>query len=102
MNASGNYSNRPWSRDTFQRPNASYEDSMTAAALSAAMGEPAESIRERRPPMPIQLFPPRLGYRTTALGIADIVQLDSIYQRTDFSGRQSGYSSSSYPSLNQW
>lgn len=105
MNADGNYSPRPWMQNVpvqVSRPNASFEDSMTAEALSASMGESAESIRQRRPPMPITLFPPKFGYRDEALGIADIVRLDTIYQRLDFSGRQSGYSGSSYPSLNQF
>lgn len=105
MNADGNYSNRPWMQNVpvqVKRPNASYEDSMTAEALSASMGEPAESIRMRRPPMPIELFPPRFGYREEAFGIADVVQVDNIYQRRDFSQRQSGYGGTSYPSLNQF
>lgn len=85
-----------------KRPNASFEDAMTAEALSAAMGEDPESIRARRPPMPIELFPPRFGYRQEAFGIGDVVQVDNLYQRRDFSQRQSGYSGTSYPSLNQF
>jgi len=107
MDADTNYSDRPWMRNTpdavqLKRPNASYEDAMTAQALSASMGEPVEAIRAIRPPLQITPFPPRFGYRTDALGIADIVTLDDLYVRRDFSGRQSGYSGSSMPSLNQY
>lgn len=85
-----------------QRPNGSYEDQMTGAALAAAMTQSVDEIRAIRPPMPITLFPPRFGYRTAALGIRDIVHLDDLFQRYDFTGKQSGYQGTSYPSLNQF
>lgn len=82
------------------RPNPTYEDAVTGAALQAAMSESAEQIRAIRPPLPqIQLFPPRFGYRQEALGIDDIVRLDDIYRPFDFTGKQSGYQGTSYPSL---
>ena len=105
MNADSNYSINPWMDDVpvqVKRPNASYEDAATAAALDAAMREPAEAIRAIRPPLAIELFPPRFGYRDTALGIEDIVRLDDLYERRDFSGRKSGYEATSYPSMNQF
>jgi hypothetical protein len=66
------------------------------------MTESADEIRAIRPPIPINLFPPRFGYRTEALGIQDIVRLDDLFQRYDFTGKQSGYQGTSYPSLNQF
>lgn len=105
MSADGYYNHRPWNSRTpvqLVRPNATYEDSMTAHALQATMGEPSESIRARRPPMQIDLFPPRFGYRTETMGIRDIVRVDDLYERRDFSQMKSGYGGTSYPSLNQW
>lgn len=105
MNADSNYSVNPWMDNLpvqVKRPNASYEDAATAAALASAMSEPAEAIRSIRPPLAIDPFPPRYGYREEALGIADIVRLDDIFERRDFSGRKSGYSGTSYPSMNQF
>jgi hypothetical protein len=37
---------------------------------------PAEVIRQQRPPVPIQLFPPILGYDQTALTIEDVLDTD--------------------------
>ena len=85
-----------------QRPNSSFEDQLTGAALAAAMSESADEIRAIRPPLPINPFPPRFGYRVDALGIRDIVHLDDLFRRYDFSGKQSGYQGTSYPSLNQF
>lgn len=98
--ADANYSNRPWSQTNIQRANPTYEDAMQARTLATALEMTADQIRQIRPPMPIELFPPRFGYRDEALGIADVVSLDDIYERRDFSQRQSGYSGTSYPSLN--
>lgn len=105
MNADGNYSISPWMQNVpvqAGRPDTSYEDAVTGEALSAAMGEPAESIRNRRPLLNIELFPPRFGYRSDALGISDVARVDALYQRVDFTGRQSGYQGTSYPVLNQF
>lgn len=102
MNADGNYSIAPWMQNVpVQMPGSTgtYEDTVTAQALSAAMGEPAESIRNRRPLLNVDPFPPRYGYRTDALGISDVATLDRLYQRTDFTGRQSGYQGTSFPAL---
>jgi hypothetical protein len=85
-----------------QRPNGSYEDQRTGAALASQMEMSADEIRAIRPPLPINPFPPRFGYRVDAFGIGDIVHLDDLFRRYDFSGSQSGYQASSYPSLNQF
>lgn len=86
-----------------QRPNDSYEQRVTGAALASQMGESAEEIRKIRPPLGmIQLFRPKFGYRVGALGIDDIVHLNDLFTEYDFSGNKSGYQGTSYPSLNQW
>lgn len=105
MQADGVHGHRPWNQKTpvqLIRPNATYEDAMTAAALEATMGESSDSIRNRRPPMQITMFPDRFGYRQEAFGIQDVVKLDDMYERRDYSQRKSGFGGSSYPSLNQW
>lgn len=88
--ADTNYSPRPWAQQ------------VTGEALATVMAENADEIRAIRPPIPIILFPPKFGYRDEALGIDDIVRLNSIYPRYDFSGRQSGYQGTSFPCLNQF
>lgn len=90
QSADSNYSPRPWAQQ------------VTGEALAAVLAESADEIRAIRPPLPITLFPPKFGYRTEALGIDDIVRLSSIYPRYDFTGKQSGYQGTSYPSLNQF
>lgn len=85
-----------------KRPNGSYEDQITGAALTAAMTQDVDEIRAIRPPLPINPFPPRFGYRDEAFGIADIVHVNDLFQRYDFTGKQSGYQGTSYPSLNQF
>lgn len=105
--ASGVYTPNPWMQDIptriAKRPQfQSYEDQVTAQALAAAMTESPDEIRSIRPPLPINPFPPKFGYRQEALGIADIVRVDDLFQRYDFSGKQSGYQGTSYPTLNQF
>jgi hypothetical protein len=58
----------------------------------------------RRPPIPnIGKVPNRFGYDRTPPGIADILVVDDSFsaQFGDFSGTESGYAGSSYPSLAQ-
>lgn len=81
------------------KPFDSYEQAATADALQAAMDEPSELIRERRPPLAIDPFPPRFGYEHEELRIQDVARLDDRYERRDFSGKKSGYESSITPSL---
>lgn len=103
--ASSNYSPRPWMQNVpvqIKRPNMSYEDQITGEALAAVMSESADDIRAIRPPIPVNPFPPKFGYRTEAFGISDIVRLDALYKRYDFTGKNSGYQGTSYPSLNQF
>lgn len=105
MQADANYTINPWMQRLpvqVQRPWGSYEDQMTGEALATVMSMPADEIRNIRPPIPINPFPPRFGYRVGAIGIRDIVSLDDMYTRRDFTGKQSGFGSTSYPSLNQF
>lgn len=56
----------------------------------------------RRPPIPnIGKIPNRFGYRTDAPGIADVLVVDDAFaaQFGDFSGTESGYMGSSFPSI---
>lgn len=75
---------------------------MTQAAIAADYEMDDEQIREIQGPLNLDLFPPRFGYRTEALGIKDIASLNDLYRRVDYSQRQSGYQGTSYPSLNQF
>jgi len=101
MEASSIYTDAPWMQTppVLSEGAKSYEDSLTGEALSATLGEPADSVRLRRPPIPVKLFPPRFGYRTDPIRIQDVATLDNLYERHDFSGRKSGYEGSSTPSL---
>lgn len=93
------------------KPWTSNEERLTTQALAVATipGEdispvPNDAIaRNVRPPLPrTELFPPKFGYRVDALGIADIVKLDTVFPgaRVDFSGSVSGYQGTSTPALN--
>lgn len=87
------------------RPWQSNEERLTGDALAAAAGMATEAIRAIRPPIPrIGLLPNRFGMRKGYLGIRDIVKVDLIYPgaRVDYSGSQSGYQGSSFPSLAQF
>lgn len=99
--ADTNYAINPWMQNVpvTDLPTSTYEQQITSAALAPTMGESADSIRQRRPPLPIQAFPKRFGYREEVLGIADVANVDSIYERVDFSGKKSGYEGTSTPSL---
>lgn len=66
---------------------------ITRAVRSVTL--PAQMIQDLvRPNLPqVQLFPPRFGYRTRQLGIADVMDVNLEYQptRTDFSQSPSSY-----------
>lgn len=85
------------------KPNETWEEQLVSRALAASQ-VPGEILQQEvRPPLPqIQKFPPRFGYRQEAFRIEDVVNVDLIYRRYDFTGSQSGYSASSYPSLWNW
>lgn len=85
------------------KPWQSNEERLAGQALATA-SVPAQQIRQIRPPVPVELFPPKYGYRRAAFGIDDVVRVGELYPqaRTDFSGRVSGYQGTSFPALNTW
>ena len=70
---------------------------MTRAIRSVTL--PATMIQDLvRPVLPqVKLFPPRFGYRTRALGMRDVMNVDEEFQptRTDFSQSPAGYQGTS-------
>ena len=66
---------------------------LTRAVRAVTM--PASMVQDLiRPPIDnIQLFPPRFGYRTRALGIMDVMNVDEEFQptRVDFSQAPGSY-----------
>jgi hypothetical protein len=91
--------------DTYDRPWSSNEERLTAQALQAK-DIPGPALQQLvRPPLPqVDPFPPRFGYEKSEPGIRDVINVDSLWRtdRVDFTGRVSGYSGTSYPSLNQF
>ena len=101
QDANSNYGISPWMQsppERVGRPPTTYEATVTGEALAAAMGEPAEVIRQIRPKLPIPLFPPRFGYPQDEIRIEDVARLDDRFERRDFSGRKSGYEGTGTPS----
>ena len=98
------YGRRPWGSPPAedQRIPQTHEQYLTGLALESVMSMTADQCRMVRPPVPVQLFPARYGYRTEALGIEDVVNVDYLYQRTDFAQNKSGMEGTSTPALNVW
>ena len=97
------YGRRPWGSPPVGAPTfQTHEQVMTGLALESVMSMTADECRMVRPPVPVQLFPPKYGYRTEALGIEDVVNVDYLYQRTDFAQNKSGMEGTSTPALNVW
>lgn len=87
------YARRPW---------ASAREQEVTNYLREWTDIPPDAARRMKPPVPnIGTTPPRFGYAQHVPGIEDIARLDDLYpgSRTDFSQRQSGYSSTSFPAL---
>lgn len=85
----------PWS---INRPFASNEERLTTQALEAALIPGIELQELVRPPLPqVQLFPPRFGYRTRELSIADIITgVDAVsFPSQNYSGGPGGYEGTS-------
>jgi hypothetical protein len=60
------------------------------------------ALQSAPPPVVRPLFPPRFGYRDTALGIQDVLQVDKVYpspSTNSYTGTQGGYSGSSRPTI---
>lgn len=97
----GRYDRRPWDQDErtprydYIGPWASKEEMLTTQALIAATVPGADLQELVRPPLAqIEPFRPRFGYRTRALSINDVVDVDAIYQQpasTRYTGGLSGY-----------
>lgn len=93
------YDYRPWNRVA---PWASNEERLVSQALADQTNVSPAVLASLGPPLPrIVTFPPRFGYRTEALGIRDIKNIDIIYpgSRTDYSGMSSGRHGTSFPAL---
>lgn len=91
------YAPRPWST--------SREQQLTDY-LREWIDIPTDRIRQLAPPVPNVGKPAvrnttKPGGKPYVIGIDDIVRLDDIYpgSRIDYSGRQSGYSSTEQPAL---
>jgi hypothetical protein len=58
------------------------------------------ALQSAPPPVVRPLFPPKYGYRTTALGVQDALQVNSLYPApTNGVGSIGGYSGTSRPTI---
>jgi len=83
------------------RPVQSMAEQLVSAQL--VMNATADAVN-RRPPIPnIGLIPNRFGYPVDPPGISDILVVDDSFSANfgDFSGTESGYAGTSYPSIPQ-
>lgn len=83
------------------RPFQSMQEQLVNAQLVANASSDAQN---RRPPIPnIGRVPPRFGYRTDPPRISDILVVDDAFPASfgDWSGTESGYQGTSFPSLPQ-
>jgi hypothetical protein len=83
------------------RPWASLPERILTDALGVA-DIPGDVLSLQQPPPPVvrPLFPPKYGYRTTELGIQDVLQVNSQYPApTNGVGSIGGYSGSSRPTI---
>ena len=80
--------NRPWDTNM---------ERLTTQALAAATVPGQELADMVRPPMDIDPFPPRYGYRVRELGITDMIDIDEEYlpKFNDYSGTPAGYQGTS-------
>lgn len=104
QNTNYNPDKREQGNDTiynWTRPFQSMQEQLVQAQLTANASADAAN---RRPPIPnIGKVPNRFGYDTTPPGISDILVVDDSFaaQFGDFSGTESGFAGTSYPSLPQ-
>jgi hypothetical protein len=83
------------------RPWASLPERILTDRLSIAT-VPGDVLALQSPPPPVvrPLFPPKYGYRTDALGLQDVLQVNSLFPSpTNGVGSISGYSGSSRPTI---
>lgn len=92
-NQNGQYGHRPWNddEDTAAEPRVDYgvrftdrEKELTTKAISSVT-MPGDYLADIvRPELPqVALFRPKYGYRTRQLGVADVMNADSIYSDSD-------------------
>jgi len=85
-------------RYDYMGPFANIQEALLTRAIRSVT-LPASMIQDIvRPPLPqVQLFPPRFGYRTRALGIKDVMNVDDEFQpvRVDYSNSQGSYQGTS-------
>lgn len=105
MGADTVYDDRPWNQPppwAYSRPWDSNEERLTQQALNAALIPGAELAALVRPPLPIELFPPRYGYDRAAPGLLDVLAVSRELRSSDAtSGGNGGYSGASRNSLGQ-
>ena len=81
-------------RYDYMGPFANKQEQLLSQALNAVT-MPGEALQQVvRPPLPqVNLFPPKYGYRTRALSILDVMDVDEEFQpvRVDFTASQAGY-----------
>ena len=81
-------------RYDFMGPFANAQEAFMVRALKSTTMPAALLTDLVRPPLPqIQLFPPRYGYRTRALGIEDVMDVNAAFEptRVDFTREPGGY-----------
>lgn len=94
---------KPWNAPpawTYLRPWATNEERLTQQALDSALMPGADVTDMVRPNIEqSQPFRPRFGYRTRALGIDDVVNVDAIFAepRNDYTGGPASIEGSSRP-----
>ena len=84
----------PGIRYDYMGPFKSFEDALLSQALNVITMPREEVARVVRPRLPqLQLFRPTQGYRTRALGINDIIEVNQEQPptRVDFTGGHAGY-----------
>lgn len=81
----------------YDRPWDTNMERLTSQALASALVPGAELADQVRPPLDIDPFPPRYGYRTRALGITDMIDINQEYlpKFNDYSGTPAGYDGTS-------
>lgn len=77
------------------RPWGSKEEEFTTQAIQIALASAPEVQDTVRPPLPqVNPFPPRFGYRSTQLGINEVVNVEEMYKApapSNFGGSVAGY-----------
>jgi len=90
--------NGPEIRYDYMGPFANAQEALLTRAIRSVT-LPAMMIQDIvRPPLPqIQLFRPRYGYRTRAIGIMDVMDVDAQFEptRTDYSQSPTSYQGTS-------